>query len=98
MQRSGPAPTLPPNEPPSRDLAAEAVELFQPHYEEQLTYDDGKEIVRNVVDVLTLLSEWKRDATPREPAPAPNVTADVGMAPAKPIRRPRGRKFPAEVP
>lgn len=98
MRRSGPAPTQPPSDAPPRDLAAEAVELFQPHYAEQLSYDDGKAITRNFVDVLTMLADWKREATPRAPDPAPDVATNAGTSPAKPPRRPRGRKFPAEVP
>ena len=98
MRRSEPATFDATPEPPDRGLAAEAVEVFQPHYCERLTPDDGKAIVRNLVDVLSLLSDWKREATPRAADPAPDVAASPGISPTQPTRRPRGRKFPAENP
>jgi hypothetical protein len=98
MRRSESVPFDATPAPPDRDLAAEAVEVFQPHYPERLTPDDGKAIVRNLVDVLSLLSEWKREATPRTADPAPDVAASPGISPTTPARRPRGRKFPAEIP
>lgn len=94
FEPSEPAPPLP------DDLVGEAVELFQPHYREPLTRDDGKAIVRNLTDVLLLLSEWKREDAPPEPDPTPTplATEASGMAPAAPARRPKRRKFPAETP
>ena len=98
MLRSEPPPTDPP-EPPG-DLAADAVEVFQPHYAEPLTLDDGHAITRNLGDVLSLLREWREEARPLEevPAPAPDVAAQPEMVSGKAPRRPRGRKFPAEIP
>ncbi|MFN7144984.1 MAG: hypothetical protein ACK4YP_14500 [Myxococcota bacterium] len=82
----------------TEDLAAEAVRTFQPFYDQPLTPQDGRAIVRNMTDVLLLLAEWKRDATPPAPAPAPAPLppADPPMA-AKPARKRRTRKFPAET-
>lgn len=82
------------------DLVAEAMVAFQPHYREPLTRDDGKAIVRNLTDVLLLLSEWKREDAPPapDPTPTPLATEAAGMVPAAPVRRQKRRKFPAETP
>lgn len=89
-------PSEPPRDPLPDDLVAEAMALFQPHYREPLTRDDGKAIVRNLTDVLLLLSEWKREDAPPAPEPTPLATEASGMSPAAPVRRPKRRKFPAE--
>lgn len=57
MSRSQPPPSAPPDT--LDDLAALAVEVFQPYYAEPLPLAEGAGITRNVVDVLSLLGEWR---------------------------------------
>lgn len=97
MFRSDSDPAAPAAEPPD-DLVGEAITVFQSHYREPLTRDDGKEIVRNLGDVLLLLAEWKRQDAPPASDPSPPATEPAGPLPVARVRRPKRRKFPAETP
>lgn len=99
MSRSEPPPSEPIDTPQA--LAALAVDVFQPHYAEPLSLAEGGSMQRNVADVLSLLAEWRseRPVVAEAPAPAPDVAAPPEVVSEKaPRRRPRGRKFPAEIP
>jgi hypothetical protein len=92
------------SEPPfadaAGDLAMLAIEVFQPHYDEPLSLDQGHGMTRSVTDVLSLLSEWRADTRAVEEVQAPEqeVAAPPEMVSGKRPRRPRGRKFPPEMP
>lgn len=82
----------------SDDLVSEAIRVFQPYYPEPLGREGGAEIKRNLGDVLLLLAGWRDQDAPPSADPAPIATEPPGIRPAAPPRRPKRRKFPAEIP
>lgn len=56
---SGPRPRRAPDET-TRQLAARAVEIYQPLTSRPLTEEDGREIVSNLAGFLSVLQTWKK--------------------------------------
>ncbi len=40
------------------DFLLETMSLWQPHYEEELTTEDAREIATNMVEFFNILVEW----------------------------------------
>ncbi|MDP2309921.1 MAG: hypothetical protein Q8P18_28140 [Pseudomonadota bacterium] len=83
------------------DLVDEAIAEFQPYYDEPISRERGRNMVRNLADVFLMLSAWKREdeaeAAAASPAPAPACLPPEPVTPP-PTRRRKPRKFPAETP
>jgi len=44
----------------SQDITRQAIDFWQPHYNQTLTPEDAREIVENVTGFFRILAEWRR--------------------------------------
>ena len=100
MKWPEPSPAELPAEPPD-DVVGEVIAAFQPYAAEPIERDRGRAMSRNLGDVLMMLSDWRRedDAAAAAANPPPPSMPEPDPAPARPpVRRPKRRKVPAEIP
>ena len=49
----------------SDEFLDKTIKMFQPHYKEQLTREDAREIIENMVGFFEVLLEWDREEKER---------------------------------